>query len=306
MRRDDGAGAARAHECGGSAPAGGRCLTDAATIRALAERSGFRFSKALGQNFLRAAWVPARIAAEAGPDRETGVLEVGPGVGCLTAELAGRAKRVLAVELDRRLAPLLAETLDGLENVELLFADVLKLDLPALVEARFGDCARVMVCANLPYQITTPVLTAFVRAGCFSRLTVMLQKEVAARICAAENTPEYGAFSVLMQWHMLPELLFDVPPSCFLPPPKVTSSVLRLTPRTVPPAPVADAAQLQALVRAAFQQRRKTLCNALCHGLGRPREEVLAALAACGLDARVRGEALSLAQFAALSDALGG
>ena len=279
-------------------------LTDINEIKALLNRTGFRFSKSLGQNFLCAAWVPERTAEAAGLDGGTGVLEVGPGIGCLTVELAKRAKKVLSIELDSALKPVLAETLRGCGNVEVLFGDVLKLDLPALVRESFPDCARVVVCANLPYNITSPVLTAFVKSGCFDAITVMIQREVAKRVCARENTPEYGAFTILMQWYAQPENLFDVPPGCFIPAPKVTSSVLRLTTRNAPPAEVKDEARMFALVRAAFNQRRKTLCNAMVNGLGLSREQALSALTAAGLDERVRGEALSIAQFAALSDQL--
>ena len=280
-------------------------LTDINEIKALLNRNGFRFSKSLGQNFLCADWVPERTAEAAGIDAETGVLEVGPGVGCLTVALARRAKRVLSIELDSALKPVLAETLRGYENAEVIFGDVLKLDLPALAKERFADCARAVVCANLPYNITTPALTAFVKAGCFGQITVMIQREVAQRVCARENTANYGAFTVLMQWHTEPELLFDVPPGCFIPAPKVTSSVVRLTRRDAPPVEVENEKRMYALVRAAFNQRRKTLCNAMMHGLGLSREQALSALAAAGLDARVRGEALSIPRFAALSDALG-
>ena len=279
-------------------------LTDLDTIKSLLARHGFRFTKSLGQNFLRAAWVPERIAAAAGLDETIGVLEVGPGIGCLTAELAKRAKRVVCVELDRALEGVLAETLAGFENVEIVFADVMKTDLRALVRARFSDCGRVVVCANLPYQITTPVLTAFMEAGCFERVTVMIQREVALRVCARENTADYGAFSVYMQWHAAPEILFDVPPGCFIPAPKVTSSVVTLARREAPPAPVKSRERLFAVVRAAFGQRRKTLCNALSAGLGLPKETAAAAIAAAGLPERIRGEALSISQFARLSDAL--
>ena len=161
-----------------------------------------------------------------------------------------------------------------------------------------------MVCANLPYQVTAPALTALVRAGCFERITVMIQREVAQRICARENTAEYGAFSVLMQWYTRPEILFDVPPACFLPPPKVTSSVIRMEVRQTPPVETANPEVFFALVRAAFQQRRKTLCNAMIHGLGVDRELASAALRDCGLEPLVRGEALSIAEFAALSNRL--
>ena len=273
-------------------------LTDINEIKALLARTGFRFSKSLGQNFLCAAWVPEQIAESAGLDGETGVLEIGPGIGCLTVELAKRAKRVLSIELDGALRPVLAETLRGCENVEVLFGDALRLDLAALVREQFADCARVVVCANLPYNITTPILTKLVESGLFERITVMIQREVALRICAAENTADYGAFTLLMQWRTAPERLFDVPAA------KVTSSVVTLLRRDAPPCPVRDEKRFFAVVRAAFNQRRKTLCNALANGLGIPRETVRAALERLGLPETVRGEALSLSQFAALSDAL--
>ena len=279
-------------------------LTDINTIKALLARHGFRFSKTLGQNFLCAAWVPERIAEEAWLDAGTGVLEVGPGVGCLTVELARRARRVVSIELDKALQPVLAETLAGFDNVEVVFADVMKTDLQALAAEKLSDCAHVAVCANLPYQITSPVLTAFAEAGRFERVTVMIQREVARRICAAANTADYGAFTLLMQWHFETETLFDVPPGCFIPAPKVTSSVVRLTRRAAPPVEVKDAGRLFAVIRAAFNQRRKTLCNALSAGLSLPKETVAAAIAAAGLPESIRGEALDMAEFAALSDNL--
>ena len=279
-------------------------LTDLNTIKALLARHGFRFSKALGQNFLCASWVPERIADAAELDAETGVLEVGPGIGCLTVELAKRAKKVVSVELDRALQGVLAETLAGLGNAEVVFADVMKTDLKTLVNEHFSDCARVAVCANLPYQITSQVLTAFAEADCFERVTVMIQREVARRICARENTADYSAFTILMQWYFEAEDLFDVPPGCFIPAPKVTSSVVRLTRRTTPPVAVKNPERMFAVVRAAFNQRRKTLCNALSAGLGLPKETVAAAIAAAGLPESIRGEALSLKQFAVLGDIL--
>jgi 16S rRNA (adenine1518-N6/adenine1519-N6)-dimethyltransferase len=279
-------------------------LTDLNSIKALLARHGFRFSKTLGQNFLCAAWVPERIADEAGLDGDTGVLEVGPGIGCLTAELARRARRVVSVELDKALQPVLAETLAGLDNVEVVFADVMKTDLSALCAEKFADCAHVVVCANLPYQITTPVLTAFAETACLERVTVMIQREVARRICAAANTADYGAFTLLMQWHFETETLFDVPPGCFIPAPKVTSSVVRLTRRPAPPVAVKSEERFFAVVRAAFNQRRKTLCNALAAGLGLPKETVAAAITAAGLPESIRGEALDMAQFAQLADIL--
>ena len=281
-------------------------LTDYNEIRALLNRHGFRFSKSLGQNFLTAAWVPERIAEEAGLDAQTGVLEVGPGVGCLTEQLSLRAGKVLAVELDKALKPVLAETLAGRDNVEILFGDVLKQDLPALVREKLPGL-RPVICANLPYNVTTPLLTAFLEAGCFETVTVMIQREVARRICAGPGTADYGAFGLFVQWHCLTELLFDVPPACFVPQPKVTSSVIRLTRRAEKPFPVKDEQLLFRVIRAAFNQRRKTLVNALAAGIGGlDKETAEDALKECGFDPRIRGEAVDLGGFAAISDCLSG
>ncbi|MBR6115116.1 MAG: 16S rRNA (adenine(1518)-N(6)/adenine(1519)-N(6))-dimethyltransferase RsmA [Oscillospiraceae bacterium] len=276
-------------------------LTDHRQVTALLERHGFRFSKSLGQNFLTAAWVPGRIADEAGLAPDDGVLEIGPGVGCLTAELARRAGRVLSLELDERLRGVLGETLAGFDNVSVVFTDAVKADLAALCREHLGD-RPWKVCANLPYNVTTPLLTALLKAGCFQSITVMVQKEVAERICAGPGTGEYGAFSLLAQWYAEPRLCFEVPPHCFVPQPKVTSAVLRLDVRGTPPAEVPDEGFFFAVVRAAFNQRRKTLPNAVSAGIpGLRRPEIEAALDALGLSPAVRGETLSLAQFAALS-----
>ena len=281
-------------------------LTDINEIKALLARHGFRFSKSMGQNFLCAQWVPEDIAAGSGADKNTGVLEVGAGVGCLTVELSELAKKVVCVELDTSLQPVLAETLADCGNVEIVYGDIMKTNIPALVREKFSDCERVVVCANLPYNITSPVLTAFVECGCFDAITVMIQKEVAKRICARENTADYGAFSLLMQWHTQPRILFDVSPSCFIPAPKVTSAVVHMPVRSVPPVEVGDEKLMFSIIRAAFNQRRKTLSNALGNGLGGrfTKEQIAAAIAKCGFDERIRGEALSLGQFAALADAL--
>ena len=276
-------------------------LTDYNEIRALLARHGFRFSKSLGQNFLTAAWVPERIAEEAGLDENTGVVEVGPGIGCLTAELARRAGKVAAIELDKALLPVLRETLADFDNVTVIPGDATRLDLRALVEEKLPGL-RPVVCANLPYNVTTPLLTALIEAGCFETITVMIQREVARRICAGPGCADYGAFGLFVQWHCETELLFDVPPGCFVPQPKVTSSVIRLTRRAAPPLPVKDEALLMRVIRAAFNQRRKTLVNALSAGLGLGKEELETALRELGLDVRVRGEALGLDAFAALSD----
>ena len=278
-------------------------LTDYNEIQALLRRNDFHFSKSMGQNFLIAPWVPEKIAESAGLDRNTAVLEIGPGVGCLTEQLSKRAGKVLAVELDRSLKGVLNETLAGCENVEILYGDVLKQDIPALVKEHFGPM-RAVVCANLPYNVTSPLLTALLEADCFEAITVMIQREVARRICAAPNTADYGAFTLFAQWHAETELLFDVPPHCFHPQPKVTSSVIRLTRRKEKPFAVTDEELLFRVIRAAFNQRRKTLPNALSAGLGLPRGEIEGTLEACGLDPRIRGEALDLGAFVQITEAL--
>ena len=279
-------------------------LTNIRDIQELLGRNGFRFSKSMGQNFLTARWVPERIAEEAGLDEDTGVLEVGPGIGCLTEQLSMRAGRVLAVEVDKALRPVLAETLAGRDNVEILFGDVMKTDLNALVQEHFSGL-RPVVCANLPYNITSPLLTAFLEAGCFETVTVMIQKEVAQRLCARAGSGEYGAFTVFVNWHAEPEMLFDVSPGCFIPQPKVTSSVIRLRRRGAPPAEVRDERFFFRVVRAAFNQRRKTLANALANGMSEvTREMAESAVAGCGFDPRIRGEALDIQAFAAVANAI--
>ncbi len=204
-------------------------LTDIRDIKALLARHGFHFSKSMGQNFLIADWVPQNIADAAGLDEGCAVLEIGPGIGPLTVQLARRAGKVAAVELDRSLLPILAETLADCPNAEVIPGDVMKLDLPALAAEKFGSLP-VKACANLPYNITTPVITKLLEAGCFQSVTVMIQREVAKRICAAPGDSDCGAFSLFCQYHASCELLFEVPPDCFLPAPKVTSAVVRLTP----------------------------------------------------------------------------
>ncbi len=279
-------------------------LTDIHDIKALLNRHGFHFSKSMGQNFLIEDWVPREIADSADLGPACGVLEIGPGIGPLTCQLAQRAGRVVAVELDRSLLPILSETLSGFDNVEVVSGDVMKLDLAALCRETFPGMA-VKVCANLPYNITTPVLTKLLEAGCFQSITVMIQREVARRICAAPGSADYGAFSVFCQYHAQCSLLFDVPPECFLPAPKVTSTVLQLVPRSAPPvdAPPED---LFRVVRAAFAQRRKTLLNSLASAYGSrfSKEELRTILIDSGLPEEIRGERLSLTDFAVLAKKL--
>jgi len=277
-------------------------LCDSNDIRALLARHGFRFSKSLGQNFLIEEWVPRDIADASGAGPGVGVLEIGPGIGPLTVELARRADRVAAVELDRGLLPILAETLAGLDNVAVIPGDVMKLDLAELVREQFPGLTP-MVCANLPYNITTPVLTLLLGSGLFSAVTVMIQREVAQRICAGPGSKDYGAFSVLCQYYAGTELLFEVPRECFLPAPKVTSAVVRLTP-CPPPECVHDKDLFFRVVRGAFSLRRKTLLNALTNALPLPKEELADCIAAAGLSADIRGERLGIEEFARLADEL--
>lgn len=279
-------------------------LTDINDIKSLLVSHGFRFSKSMGQNFLTAAWVPEDIAEAAQLDENTGVLEVGPGIGCLTEQLALRAGKVVAVELDNALRPVLKQTLAGKDNVEIIFGDVLKQDVKGLVSEKMQGL-RPVVCANLPYNVTSPLITAFLEAECFDSVTVMIQREVAKRICAKPATADYGAFTVLVNWYAEPEMLFDVPPSCFIPQPKVTSSVIRLKTRSAPPVEVKDKALFFRVVRAAFGMRRKTLTNALSANFNElNKADIENLLTACGFDPKIRGEVLSIGDFAAISDAI--
>lgn len=274
------------------------------TIKYLLNKYGFRFSKSMGQNFLIDASVPLRLVDYAGVDETMGVLEVGAGFGCLTSAAAEYAGKVVCVELDTSLQPVLEETLSEYENVEIVFGDVMKTDLKQLVEEKFAGL-RPVVCANLPYNITSPVITAFLEAGCFEYITVMIQREVARRMNARPGTADYSAFTLLVQWYCETEILFDVPPSSFMPAPKVTSSVIQLRRREHPVCAVQDEQLMFRIIRAAFNQRRKTLVNALSAGMGeRSKEELAQAIADCGFDERIRGEALSLEEFAALAHRL--
>lgn len=281
-------------------------LCDIREIKALLGRHGFHFSKSMGQNFLIEEWVPRDIAEASGADRDHAVLEIGPGIGPLTQQLCRRAAKVTAVELDKALYPVLAETMGAEDNFTLVPGDIMKLDIPALVDEHFEGLTP-LVCANLPYNITTPVLTALVEAKRFEAITVMIQKEVALRIAAKPGTGDYGAFSLFMQYHTEPEVLFDVPPECFLPAPKVTSAVLRCRVRKTPPvSPACGEDFFFRTVRAAFAQRRKTLLNSLSSVFGGQlsKDSIAAIIAECGFEPTVRGERLGLEEFAKLADGL--
>ncbi len=280
-------------------------LTDAQTVKKLLSRQGFTFSKGLGQNFITDPAVCPRMAALCGAAKNDGVLEIGPGAGVLTVELAKIAKKVVSVELDARLLPVLAQTLEEHRNVEVLCQDVLKTDLNALLKEHFADCGRVYVCANLPYYITSPVLMYLLESGCpFAGITVMVQKEAAERLCAEVGSRDSGAITVAVRYRSEPELLFEVKNTSFTPPPKVDSYVIRLTPRTEPPVRITDEAFFFRTVRAAFSQRRKTAANGLSSGLGIAKDKIFAALEQMGLPQTTRAETLTLGQFAELSELL--
>ena len=277
-------------------------LCDRKDIQSLLARHGFHFAKSLGQNFLIRGDV-AEAIADAGCIPGCGVLEVGPGIGALTVQLARRAEKVVSVELDKRLPPVLAETMADCDRFTLIEGDVMKLPLAEVAAEQFQGLEPVL-CANLPYNITTPFLTECVRAGCFRQLTVLIQKEVAQRICARPGTGEYGAFTVLMQYYTEPELLFEVPNTCFMPPPKVTSAVVRCVTRRERPVQVVSEESFWRTVRAGFALRRKTLVNSLQTGWQLPKERLAGIVESCGLPPTVRGEALGLEEYARLADAL--
>ena len=277
-------------------------VTNIHVMKPLLAEHGFHFSKAKGQNFLIASWVPQQIAEDAGVDKSAGVLEIGPGIGPLTQQLCLRAGKVCAVELDERLKPILDITVGEFDNLDILWGDVLKQDIPALVDEKFPGL-RPMACANLPYYITSPILSALLEAKCFESVTVMVQKEVAQRIAAKPGSADYSAFTVFCQYYAEPELLFDVPAGCFLPQPKVTSAVIQLKCRESLPWQIEDEAIFFRTVRASFAMRRKKLQNGLASGfpeLGKTGAGEV--IAACGLPENVRGETLGIPEFAALSN----
>ena len=277
-------------------------VCDINVMKPLLARHGFHFSKAKGQNFLIAPWVPQSIAEDSGVDETVGVLEIGPGIGPLTQQLALRAGKVCAVELDERLKPILELTVGEFDNLEIIWNDVLKLDVPALVREKFPGL-RPMACANLPYYITSPILSALLEADCFEAVTVMVQKEVAQRIAARPGSADYSAFTVFCQYYAEPELLFDVPAHCFLPQPKVTSAVITLRVRRERPWDIADADIFFRTVKASFAMRRKKLANGLASGfpeLGKTGAAEV--IEAAGFDANVRGETLGIPEFARIAN----
>ena len=277
-------------------------LSDINTVRSLLQKNGFTFKKSLGQNFLiNPAVCPAM--ADAACDNQTGVIEIGPGIGVLTSELSARAKRIVASELDERLKKILPATLSDCENVEIIYGDVLKTDLKKLITEKFSDCERVAVCANLPYYITSPIVMTLLESRLpIDSITVMVQKEAAERLCAKVGTRQAGAVSVAVSYYSEPEILFEVDKNSFMPPPKVDSAVIQLYIRNNPPVKVGSEENFFRLVKACFAQRRKTLVNTVSSAAGIDKENIKKALTQLGLSETVRGERLTLEQLAELSN----
>lgn len=277
-------------------------LSDANTIKSLLNKYGFSFKKSLGQNFLIDSTVCPAMA-EASCDENTGVLEIGPGIGVLTAALSNAAKKVVAIELDERLKKLLPITLSDCNNVEIIFGDAMKLDLKKIIDEHFSDCEKVVVCANLPYYITSPIVMMLLESHLpIDSITVMVQKEAAERICAEVGTRQSGAVTVAVNYYAQSEILFHVGRESFMPAPNVDSAVIKLNIRECPPIKVQDEAKFFKLVKACFAQRRKTLVNTVNNTLGINKEVLKNALSEVGLSLTARGEELNMEQLAKLSD----
>ena len=283
-------------------------LYNPSELKKVIEMHGFSFSKSLGQNFLIDHGVLSKIVEGSGVDKNSGALEIGPGAGVLTRELAQSASSVVAVEIDKSLMPLLEFTLGEFDNVSVVNEDVLKVDLKKLISEKFGDMP-VHVVANLPYYITTPIIMKFLEDEIpVKSLTVMVQKEVAERMAALPGGKDYGALSAAVQFYTIPKIITKAEPHCFMPQPKVASVVIRLEVQDKPTVSVKDKKLMFAIIKSAFGQRRKTLLNALSKSpyINIGKDSVQKALGEMGLDQNIRGEKLSLSDFARLSDILGG
>ena len=278
-------------------------LCDRRTIEELLTRHGFRFAKSMGQNFLIEGWVPRDTAEVCGADEVCGVLEIGPGIGPLTQQLCRRAGKVVSIELDERLYDVLGETMGEFPNFTLVKGDAMAVDFPALLSEHFGGL-RPLLCANLPYNITTPVLEKCIFSRCFDSITVLIQKEAAERICAKAGAPDYSVFSLQMQYYTDPQIMFEVEPDCFFPAPKVTSAVLHCPVRKTPPVEVVSEQALWRTVKGGFALRRKTLVNSLQSAYPYSKEQLTEVIVSCGLSPTVRGEKLTLEDYARLTNAL--
>lgn len=279
-------------------------LCDINVIEEVLKRHGFRFSKSLGQNFLTSEWVPQDIARSSGANDENYVLEVGAGMGCLTKELSKLAKKVVSIELDKTLFPVLEETLAECDNVSFVNQDILKADLSVICNDNYPKDAEIHACANLPYYITSQAIATLIDSKCFKSITVMIQKEVAERICAKAGTKEYGAFSLYVNYHTKPETLFEVPAECFVPKPKVDSAVIRMECLEKPSVEVLDEKLFFRLIKSSFMQRRKTLLNSISSAYDGKlnKEQISAVIVESGFEPSIRGERLTKEDFAHLAN----
>ena len=279
-------------------------LSDINTIKAVLKKHGFTFSKALGQNFIVNPGVCPRIAEEGGACEGVGVIEVGAGIGVLTAELAKRADKVVCVELDTRLLPVLDETLGEFDNIKIINDDILKVDLEKILADEFGDMP-VIVCANLPYYITSPVIMRLLESRLnIESITVMVQKEAAVRLCADVGSRNSGAVTVAVDYYAHAEKLFDVSRGSFMPSPNVDSAVIRLDIRKNPPIEVSDEKFFFRMVKAAFSQRRKTASNGISSGTGISKDKVITAIENAGFSPSVRAESLTMDELGTLCEEL--
>lgn len=278
-------------------------LYDYNTVKRIVSKHGFTFSKALGQNFLINPDVCPQMAKSLNADEKTGVIEVGPGIGVLTKELCKTAGKVVALELDRRLFPILDETLAEFDNLEVVNADVMKTDLNSLIEDKFAGFDSVKVCANLPYYITSPVIMTLLEGNlAIDEIVVMVQKEAGERLCAEVGTRLAGAVTVAVHYYADSEILFDVDRDCFMPSPKVDSVVIRLTLRKEKKFEVSNEKRFFSVVKCAFSQRRKTALNSISNTMGVPKDKVSAAFDTLGLDTNIRAEKLTMEDFIKLSE----
>ena len=273
-------------------------LSDIGTVKTILEKHGFTFSKALGQNFLINPEVCPEMARQAVTGENDGVIEIGAGVGVLTAELCKRAKKVVSIELDKRLLPVLDETLGEFDNFEVVNEDILKVDLHKLIKEKFSDCENVSVCANLPYYITSPVIMKLLEDKLpVKQIIVMVQREAADRLTAPVGSRESGAITVALNYYAEAEKLFNVSKGSFVPSPKVDSAVIRLIVYEKPPIETSDEELFFKTVKAMFMQRRKTALNSVSAGLGVTKDTVARALEMTGLDTNIRAEKLTLSQL---------
>lgn len=279
-------------------------LCDINIIEEVLKRHGFKFSKSLGQNFLTDSSVPYDIAYSCGADKESYALEIGPGMGCLTQELARVSKGVVSIELDKNLLPVLDETLAEHNNIKIINNDIMKVNLPEIFEENFEKGVEVHACANLPYYITTPVIAHLIESNLFESITVMVQKEVAIRMCANPGGKDYGAFTLFINYFTKPEILFEVPAECFVPQPKVDSAVIRLKCLKNPSVDVINEKLFFKIVKASFMQRRKTLLNSIHNAYDGKlnKEQITEIITEAGFETTIRGERLSIQDFAKLAN----